>query len=247
MRTRITTIACLGTLAAGVVAAAPAQAKTPVFGFKQAKFRAEVSGVQTTAWKAHHEIQNTCDSGYKGDGTEVIRFTGKPFRTEVTSYDKTNPSFRTGRTFGAPLHWNAKVTRRSNLTKWDSGTPCSYGDGKGGTQPPAPDCGQRTLGVYAELRFYEGRLLVDDQDDGLVPLPGYRNCDVWGTAYPQMLWRGGNNAVGKPLTAKQLWSGPKERVIKVGRREVHQDADSWYETTITYTIKLTRISKVRVF
>ena len=246
MSPTIKKIACLAVVGA-VGIAAPASAKTPTFGFKTAKFRVSVSGVQTTAWKAHHEIDGQCDAGYKGDGTEVVRLPGKPFTATVTSYDKNNPMFRVGKKFNAELHWNAKVTRRATWQQWDSGTPCSYGDGKGGTQPPAPDCGQRTLSVWGELRFLQGRLLVDDGDDLVVPIPAYRNCHVWGTAYPEMLWRGGKNAVGKPLTARQLWTGPKTRTITVGRREVVQDADHWHETTIKYTITLTRLTKVREF
>jgi hypothetical protein len=246
MNRRITTIACLAA-ATGLAAAAPAGAKTPTFGFKTATYRAEVSGVQTTAWNSHHEVQHACDVGHKGDGTEVVRFSGKPVTTKVTSYNADNPTFMVGRKFGAEMHFKAKVTRRANYSQWGSGKECSSGDGKGGVTPPAPDCGQKTLSVYAELRFADGRLMVDDGTDVFVPLPGYRNCHVAGTAYPEMLWRGGKNAVGKPLTGRELFSGPKTRTITVGRREVFQDAESWHETTIRYTVKLTRLSKVRVF
>ena len=125
------------------------------------------------------------------------------------------------------------------------GPVCSEGDGKGGQTPPAPDCGQKHTAFWAEMRFIKGRLLVDDGDDLLVPIPNYRNCVIGGTAFPNMLWRGGRNAVGKPLTGAQLFRGPKSRTVTVGRREVIQTAEEWSETTIKYTISLTRLTKVR--
>jgi hypothetical protein len=246
MRRKITTIACLA-VAGATFAAAPAGAKTPTFGFKTAKFRIEVSGVQTTAWKEDHKAKFDCDYTAKGEATEVIRFASKPLVATATSYSATDPTFRVGKkTFRAEVRMPSKVTRRSNYQMFP-GKVCSYGDGTGGQEKPQPDCGQRNLTIWAEVRFQYGRLLVDDGDDVFVPLPGYRHCIIGGTAYPNMLWRGGKNAVGKPLTGRQLFTGPKVRTITVGRREVNQDEDSWDETTIKYTVKLTRLTRVRVF
>jgi hypothetical protein len=36
-------------------------------------------------------------------------------------------------------------------------------------------------------------------------------------------------------------------VVTVGRRDEFRDDESWHETTLKYTIKLTRLTKVRSF
>lgn len=249
MNPRITKIACLAAAAAAVggTVALPAAAGAKGFGFKQAKYRIEISGVQTTAWKVDSPIKFDCDVGSKGDATEVVRFSTPSFAATVTSYDKANPTFMIGRKFGAERRFNAKVTRRSNFKQWTV-KACADGDGTGGQAPPAPDCGQKNLLFYAQLRFSQGRLMIDDGDDDLlVPMPGYRNCVIGGTAFPNFLWRGGKHAVGKPLTGPQLFRGPQQRTITVGRRDVYQDAERWHETTIRYTVTLTRLTKVRSF
>ncbi len=245
MRSKITTVACAALLG-GVLAGPPADAKTG-FGFRTATFRIQVQGVQTTAWKANHPLGRAlCDTGYKGDGTEVVRFASKRMLASATSYNVDDPSFRVGTAFGAVLAMPGKATRHSNFMQW--GTPCTDGDGKGGKTPPAPDCGRRRITVDGEVKFNRGRLTVDEPPNDLfVPLPTFVNCHVEGTAFPSLLWRGGKNAIGKPLTGRQLFGGPKTRTITVGRREVYRDAESWHETTLKYVVTLTRVSKVRTF
>ena len=244
MRTKITTLACLA-LAVGALAVPAGQAKTG-FGFKTAKFRIQVEGVQTTAWKSEHQIgTGACEVGHKGDGTEVVRFASKPIVAVATSYSAEDPSFRVGKTFGAVLEMRGKTTRHSNFKLWAN--PCTDGDGRGGKTPPPPDCGQRSVTVVGEVKFNRGRLMVDDSSDLVVPLPVFQNCMVDGTAFPDMLWRGGKNAIGKPLAGRQLFGGPKIRTITVGRRDVYRDAERWHETTLRYTVTLTRISKVTAF
>jgi hypothetical protein len=245
MRTRFTALACLA-LAGATVAAAPAAEAKPGFGFKSAKFRIAVDGVQTTAWKTDHPIGTAaCDVGYKGEGTEVVRFASKPLTVTATSYGVGEPRFQAGKKFGAVLEMPGKVTRRSDFKLW--GNPCTDGDGRGGKAPVPPDCGQRKVTVDGEVKFVGGRLLVDRPASDFLPLPPYRNCHVEGTAFPELLWRGGKNAVGKPLSARKLFAGRKARAITVGRRDVYQDAEDWHETTLKYTVTLTRISKVKEF
>ena len=244
MRTKMTTLACL-VLAGGALAVPPAQAKTG-FGFKTAKFRIQVHGVQTTAWKSEHQIGTAgCEVGHKGDGTEVVRFASKPIVATATSYSADDPSFRVGNKLGAVLEMPGRVTRHSNYKLWAN--PCTDGDGRGGRTPPPPDCGQRSITVDGEVKFNRGRLMVDDPSDLVIPLPVFRNCMVDGTAFPGMLWRAGKNAIGKPLTGRQLFRGSRTRTITVGRRDVYQDAERWHETTLTYTVTLTRISTVTEF
>jgi hypothetical protein len=246
MRTKITTIACLA-VAGAVATTSSAAAATPTFGFKTATYRIEVSGVQTTAWKSDHLPEFECDIEHHGEATEVIRFAGKPFTAKVTSYSASDPTFLVGKKFGAQLELPATITRRSNY-KQIAYKACASGDGTApNTAPPPSDCGQRKTTVDAEVRFKGGRLMLDDSGDLVVPLPLYRNCVIGGTAYPNMLYTLGKNAVGKPLTGRALYRGPKVRVVTVGRRDEFRDNESWHETTLKYTIKLTRLTKVRSF
>jgi membrane protease YdiL (CAAX protease family) len=244
LRTAFATTACLA-LVAGVAAAGPAAAK-PGFGFTTAKFRVEVAGVQTTAWKADRPLgSSACDVGWKGEGTEVVRFASKPVVAKVTAYKAYDPLFSVGKQQGAILEMSARLTRRSDFKEFAS--ECTDGDGKGGVTPPAPDCGRRNVTIDAEVKFERGRLLVDRSRDPFVPLPPYRNCKVWGTAYPALLWRDGNNAIGKSLSARRLFGGPRVRTITVGRRFDHKSAELWHETTLKYTVTLTRIGNVRSY
>jgi hypothetical protein len=244
MPSRITTLACLAVACSGL-SVSPAAAKTG-FGFKTAKFRIQVQGVQTTAWKSDHSISSTaCGTAYKGDGTEVVRFASKPVVATATSYSASDPSFRVGKRFGAILQMPGKVTRHSNFAQW--GASCTDGDGRGGKTPPPPDCGQKKIAIAGEVKFNGGRLMVDDPSDLVVPLPAFRNCHVDGTAFPQILWRSGKNAIGKPLTGRQLFDGRKARTITVGRREEYRSPKDWHETTLKYTVTLTRISAVSEF
>jgi membrane protease YdiL (CAAX protease family) len=242
LRTAVATTACLAVVA-GAVAVSPAAAK-PGFGFTTAKFRIEVKGVQTTAWRADRPLGSAaCDVGWRGEGTEVVRFASKPVVAKATAYKSYDPLFSVGKRHGAGLEMPARVTRRSDFKEFAN--ECTDGDGKEGVTPPAPDCGRRKVTIDAEVKFERGRLLVDRSRDPFVPLPPYRNCKVWGTAYPALLWRDGGNAIGKSLSARRLFGGPKVRTITVGRRFDHKSAELWHETTLKYTVTLTRIGKVR--
>jgi hypothetical protein len=242
---RITAGVCLVFVAAALAAASPAAAK-PGFGFTSAKFRVEVEGVQTTAWEANRPLRaGACEVGWKGNGTEVLRFASKPVVASAMSYAAYDPILRTGKRPGVELEMPARVTRRSDFSQWAN--PCTDGDGTGGETPPAPDCGRRTPTVHADLVLRLGRLSLDTPSDLFVPLPLYRNCHVEGTAFPDLLWRQGPNAVGKRLSARKLFGGPRIRTITVGRRDAYKGAYGWWETTLKYTITLTRIGKVREF
>lgn len=150
-----------------------------------------------------------------------------------------------GSTSSGSLEMPGKLTRRGDFKEF--ATECTDGDGRNGVAPPAPDCGRRDVTIDAEVKFERGRLLVDRSQDPFVPLPPYRNCKVWGTAYPSLLWRDGNNAIGKSLSARRLFGGPRVRTITVGRRFDHQSAELWHETTLKYTVTLTRIGTARSY
>ena len=82
--TLITTICAAGVLAAGP---AVAQAK-PAAPFKQATFKATLSGSQVTTWEYHKadDPNNRCDAGSDGYGDQTIKFDAKrTFRVSFTS------------------------------------------------------------------------------------------------------------------------------------------------------------------
>ena len=242
MRTKITTITALaGVLALGA-AAAPAQA---MFGYKAATFRVEVQGVQTNAWKTDHANQGGCDADMKGEGTEVVRFSSKPKIVKAYTFTGSSPQFLgTGRKFNKDIDLISKITRRGTMSV-SGGRVCSYGDGTG-SQPPPPDCGTKYSKMYAELNYVYGkRDFLTLEQSLVVPLGPFRNCPSGAGAWPSLLDRTAKGPVGRQLPQRDLFGPMRQHVIRAAAREEATSGDHWHQTTIQYTVKLTRIGKVQ--
>jgi len=90
MPSRITTLACLAVACSGL-SVSPAAAKTG-FGFKTAKFRIQVQGVQTTAWKSDHSISSTaCGTAYKEKRPDACLECGDLLRPDVVLFGEMLP------------------------------------------------------------------------------------------------------------------------------------------------------------
>jgi hypothetical protein len=243
MRTKITTIAALaGVLAIGE-SAAPAQA---MFGYKAATFKVEVKGVQTNAWKTDHANQGGCDADMHGDGTEVVRFHSKPKLVKAYTFTGSKPMFlNTGKKFDRYIDLISKITRRGSMTV-SGGQVCSYGDGTGGEAPKPPDCGTKYSKWYAELNYSSNKrdLLMLEQAL-VVPLGPFYNCPNGSGAWPSLLDRTDKGEVGRRLPPRDLFGPNRLHIIRAAGREEATSGDHWHQTTIQYTIKLTRIGKVQ--
>src|SRR4051812_49716402 len=89
-----TFIASICTAAALVAVPTGADAK-PVGGFKQATFKATLSGSQVTTWEYHNpdDPTNQCDAGSDGYGDQTIKFDAKrTFKLTFTAPPKNRPN-----------------------------------------------------------------------------------------------------------------------------------------------------------
>jgi hypothetical protein len=247
MNLRIKTIASLavaGTVAAGC-ATAPAQA-APGFGLKSAVFKVEVEGVQTNAWKTDHANQGGCDVDIHGDGTEVVRFKSKPKVVKLYQFGQSTPLFlNSGKRHDKYVDLASTITRRGSVTT-SGGQICSYGDGTGSTQTPKPpDCGTKRSVWYAELNYSSKKRDFLKLDQALVvPLGPFYNCPNGDGSWPSLLDRTPKGEVGQRLPARDLFGPNQQHVIRAAGRDEYRDTEDWHQTTIQYSIRLTRIGKV---
>ncbi len=247
MNPRIKTIACLAVaaVAAGGTAASPAAAKNP-FGYKSASFKVEVQGVQTNAWKTDHASHGGCDVDIHGSGTEVVRFQSKPKVVKLYQFGNTTPLFlNTGKRYDKYIDLESKITRRGSI-QTGAGQICSYGDGTGGTTPKPPDCGTKHSRWYAELNYSPSKKdFLTLEQSLVVPLGPFRNCPSGSGAWPSLLDRTAKGPVGRRLPARDLFGSNQQHAIRAAAREEYTSTEDWHQTTIQYTIKLTRVGKVQ--
>ena len=244
MRSKITTIAALAGLLTLGAGATPAHA---MFGYKAATFKVEVQGVQTNAWKTDHANQGGCDADMKGEGTEVVRFHSKPKLVKAYTFTGSRPMFlNTGKKFDRYIDLISKITRRGTMTV-SGGKVCSYGDGSGGQEQPAPDCGTKYSKWYAELNYSSiKRDFLMLEQALVVPLGPFHNCPNGSGSWPSLLDRTQKRGeVGQRLPQRDLFGPNRQHVIRAAAREEATSEDHWHQTTIQYTIKLTRIGRVQ--
>jgi hypothetical protein len=165
----LTTLICA--TAALAVAPFSAQAAKPSGGFKQATFKATLSGSQVTTWEYHvaDDPDNQCDAGSDGYGDQTIKFDAKrTFRLNFTAPPKNNPNllYTRGRpavlTNPNPLVLDSTAKRDTDFTYGQPGPRCD-GENGGGVDPSlqVKDCGTRTGTIRARF-FYDWRGVLDD-------------------------------------------------------------------------------------
>jgi hypothetical protein len=162
---RILTTICV---AAAAVAAIPALAQAkPASGFKQATFKATLSGSQVTTWEYHvlDDANNQCDAGSDGYGDQTIKFDARrTFKLSFTAPPKNRPNmfFTAGRpsVFSTPLFLPVDATAERNgdyrVHYGQIANNCpGVGSGGGVTEPTAKDCGVRKGGFQTRFFFHD--------------------------------------------------------------------------------------------
>ena len=243
MRTKMTTLACLA-LAGGALAVPPAEAKTG-FGFKTAKFRIQVQGVQTTAWKSEHQI------GTAGCESATRAMAPKSCASPRSRSSRWRPA--TAPTTPAPGWATARRCPRYAREGDPSqqlqavGEPVHRRRRARGQDPSAAGLRSaidyRRRGSQVQPRPADGRRPERPRHSAarLPELHGRRHRIPWhALARRQERDR-------QAAHRAQLFRGSGTRTITVGRRDVYQDPERWHETTLKYTVTLTRISKVTEF
>jgi hypothetical protein len=236
MKARIAVAAAL--LSVGV--AAPADA---AFKVRNGTFKVEIEGVQTNSWTHSHTKKFDCDSNSKGSGTEVIRFKSKPKKLRAIQVGAGSPFLMKAKgERDDMIDLTSKVTRRGERTHWGAKV-CSYGDGTGGQQPPAKDCGTKRLdGLSVEVDYSRQRRGFMYLEQTLaVPLVGFKNCPSAGISWPSLLERDSKGReIGRKLPFNSLFTH-KKNIIRGAGREVRNDGETQSTTTIEWTISLTRV------
>jgi hypothetical protein len=194
-------------LLVALVCAAPADAKpkraSPLFHltYKQRTYDVSLKGIEMTYWEYRHPSGGACDSGYHGDGSQMVTFEMKP-RTLIGLFlGIGRPQLVRSLTFFGPENSypvTATVERHSNQVA-DSSPPgttddetCGGGGGDGGSAgtPSPADCGTRgPLTFEVELDYLQpgkpGRLHVVEMEQSWERLKldeEYPNCPAVGRA-----------------------------------------------------------------
>ncbi len=170
----ISAVAALALLALPIAADA---AKKP---YKEATFKATLSGSQVSTFEYHrpNDKDDPCDAGADGYGDQTIKFDSKrTFRVTFRTPPKGQPNLYL--TNGRPMVFltpfmltlQAQADRNGEMTvhAGDIGPNCGDNGGADpGYVPPAKDCGTRDGIFKAKLYFRDG----SPDADMFVPLPG---------------------------------------------------------------------------
>ena len=200
----ITTICAAAALLAAVPATAVAK---PATGFKQATFKATLSGSQVTTWEYHKadDPDNRCDAGSDGYGDQTIKFDAKrTFKLNFTAPPKgqSNLFGTKGRpsVFSTPLLLpvDAMAERNGDYSVHyeQAANDCpGVGSGGGVIDVPAKDCGVRNGGFQARLFFHD-----PSPDSGLIvpigrPLPEKNTLKLEANLYEWFRANGASSAV----------------------------------------------------
>jgi hypothetical protein len=188
--TLITTICATALLA---IAPSGADAK-PAGGFKQATFKATLSGSQATTWEYHKadDPNNRCDAGADGYGDQTIKFDAKrTFKLNFTAPPKGQANLFGTKgppsVFSTPLFLPVDATAERNgdysVHYGQIAKDCpGLGNGGGGDTPTPRDCGVRNGGFQVRLFFHD-----PSPDADLIPvqrhLPEKNTLKLEGNVY----------------------------------------------------------------
>lgn len=203
--TRILAIAAVCALAVAGVADAKAPARNG--GFKQATFKATLSGSQVTTWEYHRkkDKDDPCSASSDGYGDQTIKFDAKrKFKVQFTQPPKRQRDLfgTNGRpsVFTTPLILPVDATAERNgdynvnYGEIDETNCDAAGGGGGDDNPPDPDCGKRDGRFNVRLYFH------DPSEDALVvplkhPFPDKNHLKLEGNFYEWMDAAGGSAGV----------------------------------------------------
>jgi hypothetical protein len=241
-RTLLTVICALSALAA---VSAPASAASKV---ETARFRATLSGQQTSSWTLNQS--NACGS-ITGSGKQTFTYHQKRAVTLVF----TQSANHGGPPFIQVAHWTlgipvtGTVSREGKLNNTTTNPNCR-GTPIGPPQaPPAPDCGTKHYDGFFDVRWYrpqdfpslpgepvplDNSFALDEEQ----PQIQFLHCPFNGPLIMQRL----THAL---LPANKVFGGGKHLALKANVHRVDQDqrvgTGVRAETTVRWTMNLTRV------
>lgn len=184
MRTRTGTVrACCTAAMLAAVAAVPATADAAKKPYKEATFKATLSGSQVSIWEYHrpNDKDDNCDASADGYGDQTIKFDAKrTFKITFRTPPKGQPDLYNtdGRpaVFATPfrLPVDAKAERNGEITTHTEDIAHGECGDNGGADPnyvpPTPDCGVRT-GRFAARFYFNDPIEDSDLFVPLTPVP----------------------------------------------------------------------------
>jgi hypothetical protein len=216
-----------------------------------ARFRASIEGVQKISWSVEKtEGGGFCGGTYRGSGRETVRFhSARPQRLTVRVGARGVPSFAMGRRWAA-FDTRGAVSRHGALSfvLGPNGVPCGDGGGGETPEPAAPDCGTKRFSLLPIVPEPVGRNAIRMAIGDPAPLPPFRNCPVYGQAFPELLTGGPVDSLSTPLPVSELLdrSIGKEIVLGGGHRR-ESAAGITVDTRLRWTLTLERIQRRRPF
>jgi hypothetical protein len=195
MRTSRRSAICAMALASMAAVALPAAADAKKQPYRQATFRATISGSQVSTWEYHrpNDKDDPCDASADGYGDQTVRFGGsRKFTLTLYTPVKGNPDQygTAGRpvVFTTPFPFVVPATadRNGDVTTHASDIGPNCGDNGGadpGYVPPEPDCGTRTGQFSTRFYFHDN----SEDADLFVPIgkvpPDRDNLKLEGDSY----------------------------------------------------------------
>lgn len=156
-----------------------ADAKPAKKNYKEATFKATLSGSQVSIWEYYraNNPDDPCDASAQGNGDQTIKFDGKrtftiTFRTPPKNNFNLYSTAGRPAVFTTPFRLNLAATAERNgeftTNAGEIGDGCGDNGGADpGYVPPQPDCGVRQGRFAARLYFHDA---TQDEDDLLIPL-----------------------------------------------------------------------------
>lgn len=249
MKTTTRTLTTIATAAALILAlAAPSASAAPsANGYKTAKFKVTIKGVQKMVQQHTHFTEDTCDPDNYSSGSETVVFTSrKPvIVTALKSPFSDTPTLTEGKTANIPVKTTVKRSYTPRITA--STGDCEDNGGGVTTEPEAPDCGTRVLNDAFDLEYLDkprGRVGLMSE---IVTVDPYERCSGAGDnmSYPYLLTE---TTSGKPisaaLSAPDLFDPQFRQWISVGSgSKRYQGSDYWVKTSVRWEVNFTRLGK----
>ncbi len=231
---------------AGLTASA-APAKGGANGFKVAKFKVEVKGVQKMVQQYHHLAENECDIDNFSSGSEKIVFETLRPVVITASYSPAfeNPMFFTNsKVLGIPTRATVKRSYTSRIH--GPAKPCEE-NGGGVETVLQPDCGTKRIEPYVvQLQYADakkGQLIVTGDTGAEDP---FERCAGAGEdTFPFLLGQkgaSGKQLIHAELPQRDLFDPGFQKWISLaeGSRKTRY-ADHWIKTDIQWDVSFTRL------
>jgi hypothetical protein len=224
----------------GLVAATQASAAE----YQQAKFKAEVKGVQTFHSVYNHESTETCDPTINDETTETVRFKSlKPVVLTVTKIPNVKDPVITSGVKPLRIGTKAAIKRANNYSVGTVPPTCPDNGGGVTTPTEAPDCGTKTITPWWMTVDYYKADHVELQPEDQAGSDPFERCASG--RFPNLLT---GESFGKRQSAElpvsEVFDAKIGKLITIGKgTEGIVNSEGYEDTKLDWELSLTRIGK----